>query len=357
MVCPHLVGPWLEIDLSAIRQNYADACRATPARVAAVVKSDAYGLGLETISLSLAEAGCKSFFVANIEEGLALRKVLPTATIIVFATAANEDKRLYAARNLIPACNSFRDVVDWTAISSCSPLVINAETGFHRAGLAIEDVRRLRQTSARRPDLVMSHLSRADMSDARENDLQYRRFLGHLALLQPWRSSLVASAGLGLPHRYHFDLARVGSLLFGLAPFPAGLSMLPVAFLRTRIVDIRKVPVGESIGYAATFRTERASIIAIIGLGYAHGLPWACANNLSVYIGRHSAPIIGRVAMEYVAIDVTDIPADDAQQGSVVEIIGPRQSVADLARSAKTIPQEVLVRLGGSSHRIYRDQG
>ncbi|EPE97039.1 alanine racemase [Rhizobium grahamii] len=345
----------LSVDLSAIEYNFQAVRRLVGKKVgvSAVVKSDAYGLGLDPIVSSLASVGCQSFFVADVREAVRIRRRLPEPEIFVLDGFRPSRKMQYRSDRLVPVCNTLSEA---RAVSSTGvSYAINLETGLSRLGLNQPDTCRFMHLNQPCPVLVMSHLACADDLRHPLNRLQRDRFIGMAGLLGDVRRSLVASSGLGLGEAYHFDQVRIGSAIFGIGganfnPNP----FLPVVRLRARIVDTRLFPAGATIGYMATFRTQRPSWIAVIAAGYAHGLPWSLANRMSVEIGSHRAPVVGRVSMEYAAVDVTGIPAAVRRQGLWVELVSTSQPVENLAGAAATIPQEILTRLGRSSQRNYR---
>ncbi|PKA43763.1 alanine racemase [Rhizobium sullae] len=347
-------GPELEIDLCAIGWNFRVLTALTAATVSAVVKSDAYGLGLEAVASGMAAAGCQSFFVADLSEAEKLRRILPRAAIYVLAPGYAADPTPYHKRSLVPVCNSPEDAICAALSVERAPYAVNLETGFHRFGLTFDDVRRLAQTETHVPALALSHLACAETRDAPANALQWNRFVSMCEMLRPRRRSLGASAAIWLGRRFHFDIIRAGSALYGLQMPTADPSPIrPVVRLCAPLVAVQTVSKREAVGYAATFTTSRVTRIGTLALGYSHGLPFAAANRISVSIGPHEAPLIGRVAMEYVTLDLTDVPESLCRPGIAVEVVGPHFAIDDLARAAQTNPQEVLLRLGAGCRRRY----
>lgn len=351
----------LEIDLSAIQANFQtiSALVGPQVRVAAVVKSDAYGLGLVKIASALIDAGCDLLFVGNLHEALLLRSSRIRAAVAVFCDEFDKYGEHYRSNGLIPVVNN---CVELDAISGArepQTYFLNVETGLSRLGLAFDDVRRsyLGGIFKRRPPwLVLSHLACSERAGDAMNLLQRNRFQATSELLKPTLLSLAASAGVWLGERYHFDMVRVGSALYGLNNAGIRPNLLkPVVSVKAKTLEARNVARGEAVGYGATFRTGRASRIAIVGIGYKHGLPWACANKISVRFAGYSAPLVGRVSMECITIDVTDVPETLCRPGTNVELLGDDFTVDDLAASAGVHPQEVLTRLGVGCERRYRD--
>ncbi|MER8576365.1 alanine racemase [Mesorhizobium sp. M1409] len=351
----------LEIDLSAIQVNFQtiSALVGPQVRVAAVVKSDAYGLGLVKIAGALIDAGCDLLFVGNLHEALLLRSSHIGAAVAVFCDEFARYGGHYRSNGLIPVVNN---CVELDAISGArepQTYFLNVETGLSRFGLAFDDVRRKYLCGFFKrhpPSAVLSHLACSERAGDARNLLQRNRFRATSDLLKPTLRSLAASAGVWLGERYHFDMVRVGSALYGLNN--AGIRpnpLKPVASLKAKTLGVQNVARGEAVGYAATFRTARASRIAIVAIGYKHGLPWACANKISVRFAGYSAPLIGRVSMEYITIDVTDVPESLCGPGTNVELLGDDFTVDDLAATAGVHPQEVLTRLGAGCARRYLD--
>ncbi|SCW66559.1 alanine racemase [Rhizobium mongolense subsp. loessense] len=346
--------PELEIDLCAIGWNFRVLTALTAATVSAVVKSDAYGLGLEAVAGGLFAAGCRSYFVADLSEAEKLRRILPRAAIYVLAPDYAADPTPYHERRLVPVCNSLEDATCAALSAERASYAVNLETGFHRFGLTFDDVRRLAQTQTHFPAVALSHLACAETREAATNALQWNRFVSMCEMLRPRGRSLGASAAIWLGRRFHFDLIRAGSALYGLKmPTVDPSPIRPVVRLRAPLVAVQTACTREAVGYGATFTTSRVTRIGTLALGYSHGLPFAAANRISVSIGAHQAPLIGRVAMEYATVDLTDVPESLCRPGIGVEVVGPHLPVDDLARAAQTNPQEILLRLGAGCRRRY----
>ncbi|CCM80235.1 alanine racemase [Rhizobium mesoamericanum] len=349
----------LEINLGAIQANFQTVSTQVgpQVKVAAVIKSDAYGLGLVDIAKALIDAGCDLLFVANLDEALLLRSSRIGVAIAVFRDEFDRYGRWYRSHRLIPVVNNCGELHAINIADKAQTYFLNVETGFSRFGLSCDDVRRrylLRTFEKHRPSIVLSHLACSEHFGDATNKLQRDRFQAVYDLLNPTRGSLAASAGVWLGKSYHFDMVRVGSALYGInnarvQPNP----LQSVVKLRAKILDVHNVPRGEAVGYGATFRTVRNSRVAIAGIGYKHGLPWTCANNISVRIAGHSAPLIGRICMEYIMIDITDVPEVVCGPGTFVELLGKDFTVDDLAAAAGISPQEALTRLGAGCTRQY----
>jgi len=354
----------LTVRLGALAGNYRhfrELC--APAAVAAAVKADAYGLGLAAVSKALAEAGCDSFFVARLEEGIAMRSLQPQARIFLLDGARAETAPALVAHKLTPVLNSLAEIEAWDAAAEAHgtrlECAVHLDTGMNRLGLP--DYERVTLsaeagTRLRHLDVVlwMSHLACGDECRSPMNAEQCSRFRAALASLPPAPASLSASAGALLGKDYRFDLVRPGIGLYGGNPcseMPNPLAV--VAVLTGRILQLRRVDTGESVGYGATFRAGRPTHLATIGLGYADGLMRAIGNKGSGAIGGARAPVVGRVSMDLVTLDVTGVPPDAVKLGADVEFLGDTISLDEFAALAGTASYEVLTSLGHRMPRYY----
>ena len=358
----------LTVDLSALRSNWARLNEASGrAECAGVVKADAYGLGIAPIARALTNEGCKTFFVASIDEGRAAREVQPGAVIYVLDGLLPGAETHYSGFDLRPVLSSLAEVRDWAAYcrarSQKLAAALHIETGMHRLAMPEDELKQLIAApeifAAFDLSLVMSHLACADEPASPVNDRQRQRFNSLRALLPPAPASLSNSGGTFLGPNYHYDLVRPGIALYGGRAHEGGANpMRTVVRLAARIVHIQKVSAGETIGYGATFKVQRPSRIATIACGYADGFLRA----LSVatgqagpvgYIGDYPVPVVGRVSMDFITVDVTDVPEDLTRRGGWVEVMGERVTVDDLTDQAGTIGYELLSRLGPRVHRVY----
>src|SRR5579883_2424643 len=278
----------LTVRLAAIAANYRTYLRlAAPAAVAAVVKADAYGLGAARVAPALAEAGCDSFFVARLEEAIALRMLTPRARIFLLDGAPADAAPALIHHRLTPVLNSLGQIAAWSAAAQGARMaldaVVHVDTGMNRLGLSPDELSALAAESATRLAglnlvMVMSHLACADQPQNRQNRDQLSRFRRALAMLPPAPASLAASHGAMLGPDYHFDLVRPGVALYGANPQgPEGTAssgpnlMQTVAVLTARVLQLRRIDSGEPVGYGATFRAKRPTMLATIALGYADG--------------------------------------------------------------------------------------
>ncbi len=351
----------LTVRLSAITANYRTYRRMTgPAAVAAVVKGDAYGLGAARVAPALAAAGCDSFFVARLEEGVALRKTVPQARIFVMDGADPDSVPALLRFSLTPVLNSLAQIAAWSAAARVgrAPLdaVLHIDTGMNRLGLTGEELATLAGEQAKRlaglnPVLVMSHLACADEPENKMNAAQLSRFRQALAMLPTAPASLAASHGAMLGVDYHFDLVRPGVALYGANPQkPEGKAdtapslMQTAAILTAKVLQVRRIDLGESVGYAATFRAKRPSMIATVALGYADGIPRTLSNKGAAAIAGVRVPIAGRVSMDLITLDVSDL-AEPPHIGADAELLGDTIGLGEVAESAGTNEYEILTRL------------
>jgi alanine racemase len=371
---PHLAGGRLIIDLSALAQNYRLlAARSAPAKAAAVVKADAYGLGIEPVARALWAEGCRRFFVAMPGEGLRLRAVLPEAEILVFnGLFGAEAAAAYREARLIPVLNSQSDISLWEAHgwddARPRPCAIHVDTGMNRLGLTLERARMLAEenalTGALTPVLVMSHLACADQPAHPMNRQQLESFQRVRALFPQTESSLCNSAGIFLGGDYLYDLTRPGIALYGGSPV-GGMAgpMRAVVTAEARIAQVRRVAAGQAVSYGAS-PLARDTIVAVCSTGYADGYHRA-ASGAGVplrqtgmpgavgFIHGKEVPVLGRVTMDLTLFDVTELGPDAVAVGEHVELFGPNMPIDRVADAAGTIAYELLTSLGRRYYREY----
>jgi alanine racemase len=360
---PAGAGGVLEIDLAAIAENWRRLRQrlAPPASAAAVVKADAYGLGIAYVAPSLAQAGCTLFFVATVDEGMALRRLLPAVEIAVLNGLLPGTGDDFREARLVPVLNdlgqiaAWRDAVDTRAL----PAIIHIDTGMARLGLAPSDVARLAAApeilAALKLRAVLSHLACADEPEQAANARQLAAFRAALATLPRAPASLVASSGIFLGADYHFDITRPGAALYGVNPTPGALNpMAQVIRLKGRILQVRDVDRAMTVGYGAAHRMERAGRIATVAVGYADGWLRSSSHRGSAAIAGQRVPVIGRISMDLMTLDVTGIDPAITRPGDFVDLIDEQYGVDAVAAAAGTIAYEVLTALGRRHHRIYR---
>ena len=357
-------GAILTVDLAAVAQNYRRlASENAPSELAAVVKADAYGLGVEPVAATLWATGCKTYFVATLEEGIALRGSLPEAGIHVFNGAPVGTEADAVQHRLVPVLNSIDDVARWReyGISAGSPVTVDLhiDTGMARLGVSLDEVDslpppNLGNNDGLALDVVLSHLACSDEPDNPMNKRQLADLSTAYAKIGGERASLAASSGIFLGSSYHLDMGRAGVALYGVNPIPGTENpMEPVVKLQARILQIRKIGKGASVGYGATRIVDAPTKVATLAIGYADGYLRSASDTAIAYIGDIPAPVLGRISMDLTTVDVSGVPDDMAVPGSWVDMIGANNSIDDFAAAAGTIGYEVLTRLGPRLYRTY----
>lgn len=336
----------LVINLSALVANWkALAERAPAARPGAVVKADAYGLGAAKVAPALYDAGARDFFVAVASEGRALRPYLADDARIFVLAGHMEGEDL---TGLVPVLNSpaqfFRD----RALRPKGAFAIQLDSGMNRLGFEPGEWAAIRaEAAAAGPALIMSHLACADETGHAANSQQLAAFRAMTDGIDAPRA-LAATGGILLGPDFHFDLVRCGVGMYGADPFAGAQS---VVSLSVPVIQTREVAVGESVGYGYAWTATRPSRIATLAAGYADGLPRALANKgLNFWAGETAVPMVGRVSMDLITVDVTDL----AEVPAALELLNERQSLDDLAALAGTIGYEILTSLGQRYPREWR---
>lgn len=351
-------GAVLEVDLGAIVANWQKLCSLHPAGpVAGVVKADGYGLGAAPIASALYAAGCRHFFVALLDEALAIRAMVPHAMLAVLGGLIPGSEADYVANDIVPVLGSLAEVDAWSTAAPRRPAILHIDTGMSRLGLDPRELAVLQQDHERLGSIelryVMTHLASSELPDEALNERQRRRFAAACAALPPAPRSFANSSGIFLGDRWSSDLARPGAALYGLNPTPWQPNpMRQTVRLRARVLAVRDIEAGTSVGYNATWHASRPSRIATAAIGYADGLHRRLSNTGSAYFDGKPVPLVGRVSMDLATFDVTEAPGVVA--GAWLEIIGPHQTPDDLAVAAATNGYEVLTSLGRRFHRIYQ---
>jgi alanine racemase len=365
---PAEAGGILTIDLGALAANWKTLASTTvPVECAAVVKGDGYGCGLEPVTRTLSREGCSTFFVADVAEGRRVRAVASDAAIYVLNGLIPGSAQAFAADYLRPVINSATELAEWDAFVATrnwrGGAALHVDTGMNRLGITLEEAVAIAprlQSENHGFTLVMSHLACAEIPDHPMNDRQIRLFREIRILYRGVASSLANSSGIFLGGGAYCDLVRPGVALYGVNPTPGRANpMRPVVELKGRVIQVRAVNKGESVGYGATFTTTRPSRIAIVALGYADGyLRSASAAKgkpagQAIIAGKR-CPIAGRVSMDVLAADVTDLPDGTVRRGDFATLIGDGMGVDDVAAAMGTIGYEVLTHLGRRYHRVYK---
>jgi len=358
-VPPDHAGAILTVDLGAVVENWRSLCaRATDC--AAVVKADAYGLGAVEVTRALQQAGCRTFFVAHLHEALELRGIAaPGIRLAVLNGTPPGAEADFVASGILPIVNSLPQLAGWrdhaASIGRTLPVFLQLDSGMSRLGLAPADIEAIAADPALLEgleiQLVMSHLACADEPDHPANDAQRAEFERLRALLPDAPASLANSSGIFLGRAFATGLSRPGAGLYGINPTPARPNpMRAVVSLEARIVQLRHVGAGAGIGYGHRARSTGPTRLATISIGYADGWPRNAA--LAAWHDGRRMPFAGTVSMDSIILDVTGA-SDTLAEGETVELIGPHQSVDDVAKAAGTIGYEILTRLGHRFHRRY----
>lgn len=362
----------ITVDLPQIVDNWRALSRLTgPAQCGAVVKANAYGLGSDRVIPVLAKAGCTTFFISTPVEAQEARAKAPNATIYALDGLLPGSAEDFSRLGIRPVLSSLSEVETWAKLCKSRgqklACALHIDTGLNRLGLPARDTRRLASDAILHASfeltLIMSHLACADNPIDPKNRDQLLAFETLSALFPGVPRSLAASDGLMLGKTFHFDLVRPGYALYGgQASITNPAPVAPAVTVAARILTVTDVAPGESVGYSATWRAKRPSRIATIAAGYADGIPRSASSpdgrpGGQVLIGEFLAPIVGRVSMDLITVDVTDLAAGSAVPGHFATLIGPGLSIEDAGYQAGTIGYEILTRLGARFERVYREDG
>jgi alanine racemase len=360
-VSPHpaRAGAVLEIDLGAIVANWRLlAKKVAPATCAAVVKANGYGLGAAPVTRAMLAAGCRRFFVATLDEGIALREALGAEPdIAVFNGPLPGSAADFAAARLIPVLNDPGQIEAWEKLPRHLPAMVHIDTGFNRLGLSRSEFEahldRIRAIAATG---LISHLACADTPAHALNTTQQARFLAVRQILPGLKGSLAASSGIFLGPDFHFDEVRPGAALYGVNPLPGGPNpMRPVVRLTAKIIQIRKIDRGESVGYGAAHIMDGPGLLATASIGYADGWLRSLSHRGCGWLDGKRVPLLGRLSMDLATFDVSAVTPAELYPGNMIELIGEHYGVDDAAADAGTIGYEILAALGARYHRVYRE--
>jgi alanine racemase len=367
-------GGILTVDLDAIHANYRSlAARVVPGECAAVVKADAYGCGIEQVTATLMRAGCRTFFVAHLDEARRVRAVAREAAIFVLNGFSSSAGPGFVEAYARPVISSSVELAEWDHFVSSTGwsggAALHVDTGMNRLGLTMEETAAVAariQSENHGVLLLMSHLACADRPDHPLNDRQIRQFREIRSLFRGISSSLANSAGIFLDSSTYCDMVRPGIALYGGNPVPGQRNpMRPVVEVKARILQVRNVPRGATVGYGAAWTAKRDSRIAVLAAGYADGVPRAAAMT-EAPVGRDAAParevivagkrcrIIGRISMDLMTIDVTELPVVAVRRDAMATLIGEGLPLDEVAEQAGTIAYELLTNLGRRFHRVWK---
>jgi alanine racemase len=362
-------GGILTVDLGAMVSNWQDlARRAMPSECAAVIKADGYGCGIDPVARALAAVGCRTFFVADLAEARHVRAVASESIIYVLNGLLPGTADAFAAVRARPVIGSLVELAEWDAFCAANGwrggAALHVDTGMNRLGVSAEEAIALApriRAANHGINLLMSHLVCAEEPDHPLNERQMNLFREVRLLYRGIPSSLANSSGIFLGSAAHCDMVRPGAALFGINPTPGHRNpMRPVIELQARVLQVRTVPKGETVGYNATWTAKHVTRIAIVAVGYADGYPRAAsatdaAPGASVIVSGTRCLLAGRVSMDLLAIDVTALPDHSVRRGDLVTLIGGDIGVDALAAAAGTIGYEILTSLGSRYRRAYRE--
>jgi len=356
----------LTIDLGALAANYRFLVNKFSGRhVGAAVKADAYGIGIERAAQTLHTEGCRIFFVANLDEGVELRGILGDGPeIYIFEGVDAAHSAVFTEHDLRPVLNHLGQIEAFSAAAgqaeSPRAAALHIDTGMARLGLPAQELAALEAEPERLTGidlkLVMTHLVSADQPDDQINEQQRQKFAQVRALFPDAEASLANGAGIFLGPDYHFDVARAGLALYGGNPIPSQTNqMSEVIQIKAKIAQVREIDSPQTVGYGATYRATGPARIATVSVGYADGYPRSLGNQGFAVLDGKKIPVVGRVSMDLITLDVSEIAPDKAAVGCEVEILGGNVSPVELASAAGTVDYELLTRLGRRYHRRYID--
>ncbi|WP_317202208.1 alanine racemase [Janthinobacterium sp.] len=361
-------GAILTVDLDAIRVNYRLLrARAAPAACSAVLKSDAYGLGALAVAAALYQEGCRHFFVAHLDEGIALRPGVPAdAAIFVLHGPPPDTEADFTAHQLTPVLNSAQQVAGWRAHAKAQGRALGAVlqvcSGMSRMGLEPAEVDAWLADPHYLDGIemlyLMSHLACAEQSEHPMNAMQLERFKAIRARLPQCRASFANSSAIFLPKDYHFDLVRPGAALYGIAPVAGAANpMQPVVRLQGKILQTRTIAAGEHVGYSRRYTASEARHVATVSVGYADGWLRSMSTLGLAVVDGVRVPQIGAISMDSITLDVSGIAPERLAPGSLVDLICAEHTVDAVAKLANTIGYEVLTNLGARYYREYTGGG
>jgi alanine racemase len=361
-------GGILTVDLAAIASNWQElGRRAMPSECAAVIKADGYGCGIEQVARALTGAGCRTFFVADLAEARRVRAVASDAAIYVLNGLLPGTANGFPDVDARPVIGSLVELAEWDAFCSANGwrggAALHVDTGMNRLGISTDEAAALApriRAENHGITLLMSHLACAEQPDHPLNEYQMKLFREVRLLYRGIPGSLANSSGIFLGNAAHCDMVRPGAALFGINPTPGHRNpMRPVIELQARVVQVRTVPKGETVGYNATWTAKHPARVAVVAVGYADGYPRAAsatdaAPGADVIVGGTRCPLAGRVSMDLLAVDITALPERSVRRGDLVTLIGGEIGVDALAAAAGTIAYEILTGLGRRYQRAYR---
>ena len=348
----------LTINLDALARNFHTLCStATPGECGAVVKANAYGLGIEHVARRLFAEGCQRFFVASVSEGIELRSILSEIEIYVLEGVQSGQEEAFLIAGLIPVLNSLEQIRRWRASASGTSVVVHIDTGMSRLGLSAVEVEQVSTENLLNElnlEYIITHLACADEPSHNLTTEQLARFNALRKKLPDAKTSIGSSPGILLDAACRGDLVRPGIALYGGNPFISGANpMEPVVTLEGVILQIREITERVTVGYGATHVVKPPARLATVGVGYADGYPRTLSNCGVVWLAGIEVPVVGRVSMDLITLDVSEVPTEQVRPGELVELVGSNILLDDVAKAAGTISYEILTGLSSRWERRY----
>jgi len=345
-----------EINLSKIKKNYSILKKLShKSEISSVIKSNAYGCGSKIISKLLYKNGCKFFFVAKLDEAIELRNVLPKhVKIAVLDGFINQDYQIWKSLSILPVCNNLDQ------FKSCQKLnlksVLHYDTGMNRLGLDDKEIEYIINHShdfeSKNIELIMSHFACSDNKKSPLNNIQINKLKNIEGLFPKVPKSLANSHGIFLGQKALFNLTRPGIALYGYLNYHQK-KLHPSVRILAPILQIRRGKKGETVGYDATVKLKKDTVIGVLGLGYSDGIKRNIGNITNVFLGEYKIPILGRISMDTLTVDLSQIPSGKFNKLSYIPLIDNYYSILDLAKSCKTIPYEIMTSIGSRVKRVY----
>ena len=358
-------GGLLSINLEAIQKNYMlMRQKSHPARAAVVLKANAYGLGLKEISEALFAVGTEDYFVTTIDEGIILRDVLPSAQIYILNGVFKGTEEILQEKNLIPVLLSQEQVSLWKEhalkIGKKCKAILQVDTGMGRFGLSYEEAMALSQDIKGLAGIdlvyVLSHLSSATLSSHPNNPKELEKFKQVLKFFPKVPATLANSPGILLGSDYHFNMTRMGIALYGGAPCEDLPNLLaPVLSLKAKVIQVRSLKKDMPVGYDGTYVMPQDGRIATVNIGFADGFLRSLSNRGYGLIEGHKVPIVGIISMDWMSIDVTEVPESLIYPGSFITLLGESLTIDHVAKLGNTTSYDLISGLGSRFHRYYEN--
>jgi alanine racemase len=360
---PKLSSPGnLEVNLKHIANNYNLINKtAKDAKVACIVKADAYGLGVKRIANTLKASGCDCFFVANLKEGASLRRSIKDKVIKIYVFSGSEpgEEKIFTSFQLIPVINSLAQLKRWYLAvhdNEQYPIALHIDTGMNRLGFDENEYReavKCFNLEKENVDLLLSHLAASENSELKKNLHQLDIFKKLSKLLPRAKRSIANSHGIALGKAFHLDLVRPGLSLYIPINISKNVTTKNAISLLSPILQVRKLNKDVSVGYGATERVTKGTVLATVGCGYADGYLRCLSSVGLAWVGGLKIKVIGRVSMDLTTFNISDLDVPFQQEGQPVELFGDHQPISQLAASGGTIAYEIITNLGTRWKRVY----